>query len=305
MGSFEDAALRAGQEKTLILACDVSPRQPPQRHLKVFAESPDASCISLVFVLKFARIFAADRRVQKLGDNHITTTLIGGGSILKISTTLAFGAAVAVVGLTIPAAMAQAPNNDGHLFDTRGTIAKSGFGLCWKTARWTPAMALAECDPDLVKKPEPPAKAAEPAKSAVPAAPAAPKKCDFTYALQSDATFAFGKAELNAAGKDQLDKNVLAKLVACATVKLLLVTGHTDRIGAHQGNQKLSEKRAEAVKAYLASKGVKGDGIETMGAGKTQAVPGVKCDDKLPRQKLIDCLAPNRRVVIEAQGPAK
>lgn len=42
-----------------------------------------------------------------------------------------------------------------------------------------------------------------------------------------------------------------------------------------------------------------------MGAGKTQPVPGVKCDDKLPRKKLIECLAPNRRVVVEVQGPAK
>ncbi len=203
------------------------------------------------------------------------------------------------LGLSATVAGAQVPNNDGYLFDTRGLVAKSGFGLCWKTTRWTPAMAIAECDPELVKKPEPAAPAA-PA-----AAPAKPKACNFTYSLQNDATFTFGKADLNAAGKDQLDKNVLAKLDSCASVKLLLITGHTDRIGGHQVNQKLSEKRADAVKAYLASKGAKADAVETMGAGKTQPVPGVKCDDKLPRKKLIECLAPNRRVVIEVQGPAK
>ena len=204
----------------------------------------------------------------------------------------------AALGLSVTAASAQVPNNDGYLFDNRGLVAKSGYGLCWKTTRWTPAMAIAECDPDLVKKPEPP-KAAEPAK------PAAPKACNFTYSLQSDATFAFGKADLNAAGKAQLDQNVIAKLGNCASVKLMLITGHTDRIGSHQANQKLSEKRAEAVKAYLASKGAKADAVETMGAGKTQAVPGVKCDDKLPRKKLVECLAPNRRVVVEVQGPGK
>ncbi len=207
----------------------------------------------------------------------------------------------AALGLTVTVVGAQVPNNDGHLFDTRGVVAKSGFGLCWKTTRWTPAMALAECDPDLVKKPEPP----KPAPAAAPAAPAKPKMCNFTYSLQNDATFAFSKADLNAAGKDQLDKNVLAKLGSCASVKLILITGHTDRIGGHDTNQKLSEKRAEAVKAYLDSKGAKADSFETMGAGKTQAVPGVKCDDKLPRKKLIECLAPNRRVVVEVQGPAK
>jgi len=208
--------------------------------------------------------------------------------------------AAATLGLSISAASAQVPNNDGYLFDTRGLVAKSGFGLCWKTTRWTPAMAIAECDPDLVKKPEPPKPAAPAA-----AAPAKPKVCNFSYSLQSDATFAFGKADLNAAGKEQLDKNVIAKLDSCATVKLMLITGHTDRIGGHDTNQKLSEKRADTVKAYLASKGAKADAVETMGAGKTQPVPGVKCDDKLPRKKLIECLAPNRRVVVEVQGPAK
>ena len=203
----------------------------------------------------------------------------------------------AALGLSVTAAVAQVPNNDGYLFDTRGVVARSGFGLCWKTTRWTPAMAIPECDPDLTKKPAPPAPAA--------AKPAAPKACNFSYALQTDATFAFNKADLNAAGKDQIDKNVIAKLGNCASVKLMLVTGHTDRIGSHETNQKLSEKRAEAVKAYLVSKGAKADSLETMGAGKTQAVPGVKCDDKQPRKKLIACLAPNRRVVVEVQGPGK
>lgn len=213
---------------------------------------------------------------------------------------------LAVLGMSASVALAQVPNNDGYLFDTRGVVAKSGFGLCWKTTRWTPAMAIAECDPDLVKKPEPPKPAAAPAPAPAPAAaPAKPKVCNFDYSLKNDAAFAFGKADLNAAGKNQLDQNVIAKLGSCASVKLILITGHSDRIGSHEANQRLSEKRADAVKAYLESKGVKAGAIETMGAGKTQAVPGVKCDDKLPRKKLIECLAPNRRVVVEVQGPAK
>lgn len=215
----------------------------------------------------------------------------------------------AALGLAASVATAQAPNNDGHFFDQRGVVAKSGFGLCWKTTRWTPAMAIEACDPDLVKKPEPPKPAAAaPAPAPAPAAakPAAPKKCDFSYTLQNDATFVFNKAVLNATAKEQLDKNVLAKLGGCAQIKVFLVTGHTDRIGSHEYNQNLSEKRAEAVKAYLVSKGAVGaDRIETMGAGKTQAIPGVKCDDKQPRKQLIACLAPNRRVVVEVSGPAK
>jgi hypothetical protein len=70
---------------------------------------------------------------------------------------------LATLGLSASVSLAQVPNNDGYLFDTRGVVARSGFGLCWKTTRWTPAMAIPECDPDLAKKPAPaPAPAATP-----------------------------------------------------------------------------------------------------------------------------------------------
>ena len=86
----------------------------------------------------------------------------------------------------------------------------------------------------------------------------------------------------------------------------MLVTGHTDRLGSQQYNQKLSEKRAEVVKGYLVSKGVPVDKIETMGAGKTQPATGVpKCDDKLPKKKLIECLAPHRRFTIDVTAEPK
>ena len=83
------------------------------------------------------------------------------------------------------------------------------------------------------------------------------------------------------------------------------VRGYTDNTGSLQYNQKLSEKRAEAVKTFLQKKGVPGDKIDTMGAGKTQPAQGIKCEDSLPRKKLIECLAPSRRVVVEVKGAAK
>lgn len=215
-------------------------------------------------------------------------------------------ALLATVGLFAAAGVAQAQtaNDRVYVIDSRNEVAKSGFGLCWRTGYWTPAAAANDaagcaCDKDLMPKAK-----CEPAVAAAPAKPAAPKKCDFSATLKDDQTFAFGKATLKPAALAQIDKEVLAKLANCAEVKLVLVTGHTDRIGSQQANQKLSEKRADAVKAYLQKKGVKAN-IDTMGAGKTQAVPGVSCDDKLPRKKLIDCLAPNRRTVVEVQGPAK
>lgn len=220
-------------------------------------------------------------------------------------------ALLATVGLIAAAgtAQAQTATDRVYLIDSRNEVARSGFGLCWRTSFWTPAAAANDaagcaCDKDLLPKDkcEPPAP--KPAVAAPTPAAAAPKKCDFNATLKDDQTFAFGKATLKPSAMAQLDREVIAKLSSCAEVKLILVTGHTDRIGSQQGNQKLSEKRANAVKAYLMKKGVQSS-IETMGAGKTQAVPGVTCDDKLPKKKLIDCLAPNRRTVVEVQGPAK
>lgn len=221
-----------------------------------------------------------------------------------LSTTAVKVTLIAILGLT---SVAQAQDTSGYLVDGRNVVVKSGFGLCWRTASWSPALAIAECDPDLVKKEAPPAPApavAEPVKPAAvaQAAPAAPK----VITIASKSLFDFNKAVLKPAAKEQIDKEVLAKLADIGKIKLIVVSGHTDRIGSAAYNQKLSEKRAEAVKAYLVGKGIDGNAIETFGFGKTQPAQGVaKCDDKLPRKKLIECLEPHRRVVIEIQGTAK
>lgn len=196
------------------------------------------------------------------------------------------------------------PGKSTYLQDSRGVIARSPFGLCWRTGTWTPADAVVGCDGELappIAKATAPAVVA-PAQPAPAPVPAAPKRCDFSVTLSSDQTFAFDKAVLNNAAKKRIDEEVLAKLGACAKVDIIMITGHTDRLGSQQYNQKLSEKRADAVAAYFKSKGVKAE-VDTLGAGKTQSIKA--CDDKLPRAKLIECLAPNRRVVVEARGLAK
>lgn len=218
---------------------------------------------------------------------------------------------LAAAGLFVAAGIASAQSSAERVYasDTRNEVIKSGTGLCWRTGYWTPGAAANDaaacaCDKDLMPK----AKCEAPVTAAAaPAAPvaAAPKTCDFTSTLKDDQLFAFNKATLTPAAMAQLDKEVITRLAQCAQVNLVIVTGHTDRLGSQQYNQKLSEKRAEAVKDYLVKKGVKNDVIDTMGAGKTQSVPGVSCDDKLPRKKLIECLAPNRRTVLEVKGPAK
>ncbi|WP_338847754.1 OmpA family protein [Massilia sp. W12] len=213
-----------------------------------------------------------------------------------------------------------------YVQDGRGVIARNATGLCWRTGYWTPADAVAGCDKPLV----PDCRSGEelvdnkcvkkapvcgsnqrleggacvdiPAPPPPPVPPAPPKRCDFSATFSTDQTFAFNKAVLTPAAKARIDAEVLPKLDTCAKVDLIVITGHADKIGSQQYNQKLSEKRADAVASYLKSKGVATQ-IETMGMGKTQAIKA--CDDKLPRKQLIECLAPNRRVVIEGKGAAK
>ena len=200
---------------------------------------------------------------------------------------------LASLGMSASVALAQVPNNDGYLFDTRGVVARSGFGLCWKTTRWTPAMAIAECDPELVKKPEPPKPATPPA--------ATPKPAAQKVTLAADALFDFDKAVLRPEGKAKLD-DVTGKLKVIK-LEVIIAVGHTDRIGSDKYNQKLSEKRAEAVKAHLVGKGVEPNRIYTEGKGEKQSVTGDKCgkSDKKSK-KLIECLQPDRRVEIEVIG---
>ncbi len=190
-------------------------------------------------------------------------------------------------------AVAQTPDPEGYLLDTRGAVVKSGFGLCWKTTRWTPAMAIAECDPDLVKKEA--VKLAEKTE-APPPQPAAVK-----VTLAADALFDFDKAVLRPEGKAKLD-DVAAK-VKGIKLEAIIIVGHTDRIGSDKYNQNLSERRGAAVKDYLAAKGVEPGRLYAEGKGKTQPVTGDKCGKSVKKsKKLIECLQPDRRVEIEIIG---
>jgi OOP family OmpA-OmpF porin len=118
--------------------------------------------------------------------------------------------------------------------------------------------------------------------------------------LSSRELFEFNKATLTNDAKAKLDAEVVAKLRDIGDVRYINVNGHADRLGSAQYNQQLSEKRADAVRAYLVSKGVAAAKVETLGFGKT--TPVKSCTDQKDRKALIECLAPNRRVEVEIQG---
>lgn len=193
-------------------------------------------------------------------------------------------------------AMAENSTNYGYLVDSNGKVVKNNYGQCWHTGYWTPAMATAECDPDLVKKVEAPviaAPAPQPAPQPEPAPAVMPQK----VTLSADTLFDFNKSTLKPGGKAKLDD--LVRDLNAAKYDEIQVTGHTDRIGSDAYNLKLSERRANSVKDYLVSQGIPANRISAKGVGKADPVtkPGECVGRKSP--KLIACLQPDRRVEVE------
>lgn len=184
---------------------------------------------------------------------------------------------------------------EGYVTDARGSVVRSGHGLCWKTGYWTPASATAECDPELAPKPKVAEKQPVQASSPAPA-PAPARASSEKVTLAADTLFAPGKAKLSRKGKAKLDEVVSS--IQGHKVQQIVVLAHTDRSGAKQANQRLSQKRAEAVKAYLVSRKIDGKLISVEGKGSAEPVTAQnECHGRKGR-KLVACLSPDRRVEI-------
>jgi OmpA-OmpF porin, OOP family len=107
----------------------------------------------------------------------------------------------------------------------------------------------------------------------------------------ADAFFDFDKAVLKPEAKTKLDD--LVSKTGAVNLEVIIAVGHTDSVGSDSYNQRLSVKRAEAVKTYLATKGVEKNRVYTEGKGEKQPVADNKTSDG--RSK-------NRRVEIEVVG---
>ena len=173
----------------------------------------------------------------------------------------------------------------------KGDIDLISVGLVYRFGTRTPAAAPRAAVPAPVAYTPPPA-------VVPPPPPPAPRK----LSLSADSMFDFDKAVLKPEGRQDLDK--LAANLRGANFDVITVTGHTDRIGPHEYNMKLSTRRAEAVKEYLvASAGIPAGKIAAV--GKDGADPVTKpgdCIGEKKTMKLIACLQPDRRVDVEVSG---
>jgi len=188
------------------------------------------------------------------------------------------------------AGSAMAADAVPYAFDSSNQVVKSGFGLCVRTGFWTPALAQAagnatncQCDQDVA----PCKKAAKPAKKKKPA----------KVSLSADALFAFGSAKISPEGEAML--NGLIARLSGVKIDVVLATGYADRIGSAAFNQKLSEARAQAVKAFLVENGIDEQRVQPLGLGTDN--PVVECNNG-SKAELIKCLAPNRRTEVEVFG---
>ena len=152
-----------------------------------------------------------------------------------------------------------------------------------------------------------PAPAAQPAAQPVAPAPAAPAPKAVTEKATFSSTihFDFDKAVIRPDAKPVLDE--LIGKVKDIALEVIIAVGHADRIGTDEYNQRLSVRRAEAVKAYLVSRGIQANRVYTEGKGEKQ--PVTRPDDckgmgpeNAANTRLIECLQPDRRADIEVVG---
>ncbi len=151
--------------------------------------------------------------------------------------------------------------------------------------------------------------AAVPAPTPVPApVPQAPpafaaKPAPERFTIAADALFRFdrsGPDDVLPQGRTQLDE-IAAIIGARQSIERIRITGHADRLGRPDYNQRLAQRRAETVKAHLVGKGVAAAIIETASAGSNQPVTS-GCAGTQATRALVECLARDRRVEIEVFG---
>lgn len=204
--------------------------------------------------------------------------------------------AIAVIsfGTQAYAASPQQQETGSNWQDGSGmAIWKNGTNeLCWRDAAWTPAAADARCDGTLTADAAPAEFTQQPS----------PPLTTVDYAPpQADVLFDFDRTTIKPSGKERLDH--LISEMSSWTVEVVVATGYADHQGSSSYNDALSLRRALSVKAYLVSKGVPVDRIYAEGKGSRNPIT-LDCN-KMSHVRRTACLAPDRRVEVEAVGIPK
>ncbi len=167
----------------------------------------------------------------------------------------------------------------------RGDVDLLSVGLVYKLGRPAARPFVPAPQPEVVT--EAPAPVAAPA----PPPPPPPQPVSEKVSFAAEALFDFDKSVVKPEGKAALDE-MMGKLQGMDT-EVMIAVGHTDSVGSDAYNEKLSLRRADAVKAYLVSKGLDPARLYTEGKGESQPIaPNTSAEGR----------AKNRRVTIEVVG---
>ena len=264
--------------------------------------------LDLVGTLPLSERFSA---IARVGAQHASArdSFSGSGGVVVLSpnpskseTNVKFGAGLQYA--FTPSLMLRGEAERYRINDAMGNhgdINMYSVGLVFAFGR-EPAPVPHPAATAVYEAPPPPAAvvAAAPPPPPVLAPPLPPRRVSFS----ADTLFSFDRSEIGPQGKVALDQ--FAHELAGTHFDAITVEGHTDRLGSQAYNQKLSMRRAEAVKNYLVSAGGV-DAGRISAVGKSESQPVTKAEDcrgTKPAPKLIACLQPDRRVDVEVSGTA-
>lgn len=169
-----------------------------------------------------------------------------------------------------------------------------------RTPAPAPRAEVAYVAPPVEAPPPPPPPPVVVAEPVAPVVVAPPERRRVSFSAES--LFTFDKSELRPEGKTALD--TFASELTSTRFDTITVEGHTDRLGSPAYNQKLSQRRADAVKDYLVASG-KVDSAKVSSVGVGESMPTTRpedCKGNKASATLIACLQPDRRVEIEVVG---